>query len=339
MPTLAADVLLLTATPVESKATLQAFAAATQHQAMPQSLDGRIYFDLGTVNGARVCLTQSEMGAGGLGATLQTTHKGIAALQPAAVIMVGIAFGVNEAKQAIGDILVTEQLRLYDLQRVGTADGQPRIILRGDKPHASPWLLNHLKSADLLWEGARVRFGCILSGEKLVDNLDFREQLRGFEPEAIGGEMEGAGLYVACQDQKVDWILVKAICDWADGHKAQDKDARQQTAAANAAAFVLYALQFAPVDWAQKRRDSAALAIQNTGSGSVAMDHSVAAGAGGVGVGGDVHGNIIVAAPAAPSALLHSSLPPQPVLLWPRARVSHHCRCDCARGTHLGSTD
>jgi len=219
MLTLAADVLLLTATPVESKATLQAFAAATQQQAVPHSLDSRIYFDLGTVNGARVCLTQSEMGAGGLGATLQTTHKGIAALQPAAVIMVGIAFGVNEAKQAIGDILVTEQLRLYDLQRVGTVDGQPRIMLRGDKPHASPWLLNHLKSADLLWEGAQVRFGCILSGEKLVDNLDFREQLRGFEPEAIGGEMEGAGLYVACQDQKVDWILVKAICDWADGHK------------------------------------------------------------------------------------------------------------------------
>jgi hypothetical protein len=124
--------------------------------------------------------------------------------------------------------------------------------------------------------------------------------------------MEGAGLYVACQDQKVDWILVKAICDWADGHKAQDKDARQQTAAANAAAFVLYALQFAPVDWAQKRRESAALAIQNTGSGSVAMDHSVATGAGGVSVGRDVHGNIILAAPAGPSAPLHSSLPPQP---------------------------
>ena len=312
MSTLAADVLLLTATPVESKTTLQAFAAATQHKAEPQSLDGRIYFDLGTVNGARVCLTQSEMGAGGLGATLQTTHKGITALQPAAVIMVGIAFGVNAAKQAIGDILVTEQLRLYDLQRMGTADGQPCIVLRSDKPHSSPWLLNHLKSADLLWDGARVRFGCILSGEKLVDNLDFREQLRGFEPEAIGGEMEGAGLYVACQDQKVDWILVKAICDWADGHKAQDKDARQQTAAANAAAFVLHALQFAPVDWTQKRRDSAALAIQNTGSGSVAMDHSVAAGAGGVSVGRDVHGNIIVTAPAAPSAPLHSSLPPQP---------------------------
>ncbi|MFB3154300.1 MAG: NB-ARC domain-containing protein, partial [Candidatus Acidiferrales bacterium] len=69
---------------------------------------------------------------------------------------------------------------------------------------------------------------------------------RGFEPEAIGGEMEGAGLYVSCHDENVDWILVKAICDWADGHKAEDKKARQQTAAHNAASFVLHALQFAP---------------------------------------------------------------------------------------------
>jgi hypothetical protein len=93
----------------------------------------------------------------------------------------------------------------------------------------------------------------VLTGEKLVDNIDFRDQLRSFEPEAIGGEMEGAGLYVACQDKKVDWILVKAICDWADGNKAQDKDVRQQTAAQNAAAFVLEALQIAAINWQQRR--------------------------------------------------------------------------------------
>jgi tetratricopeptide (TPR) repeat protein len=137
-------------------------------------------------------------------------------------------------------------LRLYDLQRVGTAEGRVQIILRGDKPHAAPSLLNRMRSAELMWEGAQVRFGVVLSGEKLVDNIDFRDQLRGFEPEAVGGEMEGAGLYVACQDKKVDWILVKGICDWADGKKAQDRDVRQQTAAMNAARFVLHALQFTP---------------------------------------------------------------------------------------------
>ncbi len=58
---------------------------------------------------------------------------------------------------------------------------------------------------------------------------------------------------VSCQDKKVDWILVKAICDWADGHKAKDKKARQQTAAHNAASFVLHALQFAPFKPPQTR--------------------------------------------------------------------------------------
>jgi hypothetical protein len=101
-----------------------------------------------------------------------------------------------------------------------------------------------------------VRFGVLLTGDKLVDKFDYREQLRTFEPEAIGGEMEGAGLYAACQDKKVDWILVKAICDWADGNQAQDKDARQRTAALNAANFVLHALQFTPFERAGSGADT-----------------------------------------------------------------------------------
>jgi nucleoside phosphorylase len=164
--------------------------------------------------------------------------------------MVGIAFGINEEKQAIGDVLVSEQLMLYDLQRVGTdKEGNLEIIPRGDRPHASPWLINRFQMANLSWDESKVkvRFGLILSGDKLTDNIDFRKQLLKFEPEAIGGEMEGAGLYVACQNSKVDWILVKAICDWADGQKAKDKDARQQLAAHNAAALVLNALQQAPL--------------------------------------------------------------------------------------------
>jgi nucleoside phosphorylase len=60
------------------------------------------------------------------------------------------------------------------------------------------------------------------------------------EPEAIGGDMEGAGLYAAAGVAKVDWILVKAICDWADGNKNDDA---QQLAAHNAADFVRHVIQ------------------------------------------------------------------------------------------------
>ncbi len=315
--TLQADILIVTATQVESRAVLQTFPRALGNKATPHSMDGRVYFDLGAVHKARLFLTQSEMGSGGLDASHQTVRKGIETLQPAAVVMVGIAFGVNEEKQTIGDVLVTEQLRLYDLQRVGTSQGQPQLILRGDKPHASPWLINHFKSSVLLWEGAPVRFGVVLSGEKLVDNLDFRDQLRSLEAEAIGGEMEGAGMYVACQDKKVDWILMKAICDWADGNKAQDKEARQQTAAQNAAAFLLHGLQFVPVDWEGKRREAGAAVptLTNTGPGAMATTSGVASGQGGVSIGGNLHGNVIFQPPPLPDPKqpTHSTLPNQSI--------------------------
>lgn len=300
-----ADVLLITATKTESTAVFAAFSPVTGRKAKAESVDDRVYFDLGVVEGARVFLVQCEMGTGGLGASLQTVQKGLEALSPAAAIMVGIAFGVDDVKQTIGDVLVTEALRLYELQRVGTKDGQPHLVARGDRPHASPWLVNRFRSADLQWEGAPVRFGLLLSGEKLVDNVDFREQLRAVEPEAIGGDMEGAGVYTACQDKKVDWILVKAICDWGDGNKAKDKAARQKTAAANAAAFVLHALQFAPVDWERRRREARASALTITvGSNATAASGGVVQAAG--------RDLIVHQSPAVAPAPVRSSLPPQP---------------------------
>ncbi|HEY0601936.1 MAG TPA: tetratricopeptide repeat protein [Herpetosiphonaceae bacterium] len=243
-----ADLLIITVTDVESQAVIDVFQKATGQAPTPKPIGDRLYLDLGEINGARVFMALSGMGTGGIGGSQEGVRKGIEALAPSAVIMVGIAFGINEQKQAIGDVLVSERLMLYDLQRVGTnKDGTFQIIDRGDRTPASPWLIDRLKMAQLFWNEAQVRFGLILSGDKLVDHIDFRWQLVTFEQEAIGGEMEGAGLYVACQNSRVDWILVKAICDWGDGHKAQDKDARQQLAAHNAAAFVLHALQQAPL--------------------------------------------------------------------------------------------
>lgn len=245
-----ADVLLVTVTSVETQAVREVFKAATGQDDKAIDIDGKIYRELGAVNGARVFLVRSEMGTSGLGAALLTVHKGVKALSPAAVIMVGIAFGIDSSKQAIGNILVSQRLISYEPQRVGTSkSGELTIVPRGDRVTAPTWLLDRLRTADDDWDQskARVQFGLVLSGEKLVDNMDFRQQILALEPEAIGGEMEGAGLYVACQDAKVDWILVKGICDWADGKKEEDRDKRQQLAAQNAACFVLHMLEQAPL--------------------------------------------------------------------------------------------
>jgi nucleoside phosphorylase len=245
-----ADVLLVTATQIESRAIFDIFLKNTGHIPEQIAIGCQIYHNLGIVNGTRVFMVLSEMGSGVLGGSQQTVQKGITDLSPIAVIMVGIAFGINPDKQSIGDVLVSQRLMPYDLQKISTKEGshEEEIILRSEQPHASQWLFHYFRNAEFCLSKPefKVRFGAILSGSKLVNNINYRMQLCKFEPEAIGGEMEGLGLYVSCQDAKIDWILVKAICDWADGNKDEEKDSRQQLAATNSASFVLHMLQRMP---------------------------------------------------------------------------------------------
>jgi nucleoside phosphorylase len=244
-------VLLVTATDVEFQTVVSLFRSSTGREAKPVGGAARRYLELGSVNGSRVFLAPTGMGSGGLGGSQESVGKAIDALSPAVAVLVGIAFGIDEKKQKIGDVLVSERLMPYELQRRGTGpDGATRIVPRGSRPDASPSLVESLRVAHLTRPSPqpRVRFGLLLSGEKLVDNIDFRSQLLALAPEAIGGEMEGSGFYVACQDRKVDWVVVKAICDWADGKKAKDKTSRQRKAALNSASFLLDALCQAPLE-------------------------------------------------------------------------------------------
>jgi nucleoside phosphorylase len=181
-------------------------------------------------------MVQSEMGTSGRGAASLTVNNAIEDLHPVAVIMVGIAFGLRPDKQKLGEILVSKQLVSYE---PGKVKGR-KVIHRGDRVTCSTALLDKFRSGDLDWRGAKAHFGLMLSGEKLIDDLPFRDRLLAAEPEAGGVEMEGAGLYAAASDARADWILVKAICDWADGNK---HDGAQPEAARNAAAFVLHVIQ------------------------------------------------------------------------------------------------
>jgi nucleoside phosphorylase len=200
-------------------------------------IGNKTYYNLGVHGGAPIFMVQSEMGTTTPGGALLTVRKAIQDLQPQAVIMCGIAFGLHPDKQQLGDILVARQLQHYEPQKVDLKQGQ---IPRGDRATSAERLLDRFRSGDIDWRGASTHFGLVLSGEKLVNEPTFRDWLLKTEPEAVGGEMEGAGLYVATREAKVDWILVKAICDWADGTK--NKDAQSQ-AARNAAQFVLHVLQ------------------------------------------------------------------------------------------------
>ena len=236
------DVLIVVATNVERDAVF----AASGHNEKPVHGPKRTYWDLGKLGDATVALVQVQMGSSTVGGSMTTISAAVYDLKPKSVLMCGIAFSTKtETKHPIGTVLVSKQLMQYQVQRVGTNDEKEKAVVpRGDKATASPVLLSRLDAVAALpkWKGA-VDCGLLLSGDSLIDNIDFRRELQCREPEAIGGEMEASGLYLVAQEAKFDWCVIKAVCDYADGNKSEKKEHRQTTAAAKAAEFVVTAIR------------------------------------------------------------------------------------------------
>jgi nucleoside phosphorylase len=233
------EVLLLTATPTEWAAALRTMKPLPAPVA--GTLDGRRYV-VGRVGRHLVALTRSRPGSGTRDGSLLTVRHAIDRWNPRAVIALGIAFGGYTAKQKISDVLVSTRLFHYEIRR----EQKPHGIERGSGPDAGRVLLEQFGDVEG-WTFFRpdgkkcdMKDGPMLTGEKLVDDLDFKEQLFKRFPEAIGGEMEGSGIYAACSDaDHNEWIIVKAVCDWGDGTKGKHY---QKVAAAAAASLVEHVL-------------------------------------------------------------------------------------------------
>lgn len=240
-------VLVVVAAEVEFRALTQAAGIRDNLEAWAIGKDNHIFYDLGFPN-LPVWAVFCEAGSIGTGGAALTIHSALKTLQPKpfAVIMPGIAFGLKPpAKQRFGDILISKQLHLYDV----TKQVPKGVISRSDKPRASAFLLNLFRSNTDDWlqhreqaDGTakpRIAEGVMMSGETLVNDPALREYLLDLEPEALGGEMEGGGVYSAAQRELIHWIVVKAVCD-----RGMDKgDEYQEVAARNAVDFALYVLR------------------------------------------------------------------------------------------------
>lgn len=231
--------LIVTATDTETEATHKKLAPLNGFASILQSYDEANTYFCGTFGKYKVVHVQSNMGAIGRDSAIMTISNALRTLSPRFVIMIGIAFGIDDQKQKIGDVLVAEGILPYDNKRVGKT-----IIQRGQQAPTSKILLNRLKSIKT-WQYlindsilAEKIIAPILSGEELIDNLDRRKELVNEFPTSKGGEMEGAGLFAAC-DGSVDWILVKGICDFADGNKGQNKKHNQEIAINSALSLCL----------------------------------------------------------------------------------------------------
>lgn len=239
------DVLILTAADVEYETVIELAGIGPTLSSRRRTAGARTFIDLG-LRGYTVWAFQCKKGSVGPGSSLDVLKDALHELspKPVAVVCAGIAFGLQQAKQAMGDILIAEQIRLFEVER----RAQVRLA-RGDKVSCSPLLFSWFRDFLVDWAEAtpgrvrpHVHSGLLMSGEKLADDEAFVTELHRIEPEAIGGEMEAAGVYTAATGEyqrHVQWLVVKAICDWGAGKG----DKYQVIAARNAVDLILHVLE------------------------------------------------------------------------------------------------
>jgi nucleoside phosphorylase len=240
------DVLLVFVNNNEKEAVYSAFKERFNRD--PVIKPGKIltYHDFGIIGGARVSGLQTEMGSITPGGSVVSILDALYEKAPQYVILVGIAFGMDRQKQQLWDILVSQKVSQYEIGKIGKGKkGEDLEIQRGDTVTVPEGILGKFRalSDPPHWQGAAVHFGLMVSGEKLIDNMKFKAKLKKKYPEAIGGDMEAAGAYTAARRYKRDWIVVKAVCDYADGNKKRNKDKNQKIAARNAARLVFHVLE------------------------------------------------------------------------------------------------
>lgn len=226
------DALLMTAVPVELRSMRSRLLPPPSFTRLLRIHWQESTYYLGRIGAYTCAVAMSAPGAIARAGAILTLHDAVGRLRPSFTLAVGIAFGKDPSKQSIGDVLVSTQVIPYEHERL-----QPTGDLhRAPRPEAGMVLLDRLRmleSEDSL--AVKMHFGPLLSGEKLVDDAERKAGLFAKHPTAIGGEMEAAGIYAAAERNRLEWAVVKAICDWGDGKKNDD---HQELAARNASHVV-----------------------------------------------------------------------------------------------------
>jgi len=232
--------LLVVATRIELAQVLRVLRPPFHKQKIASVHVGTDTFFVGRFGVHTAAVLRCTMGTTGPSGATLSTAAGIRVWQPKAVVMPGVAFGMKREDHRVADLLVAHSIVPYEVQRKGEV-----TISRGPQPGASPALLNRLRAPD--WAFARPdgsvvarHEGAVLRGEKLVDDEEFKAELARLHPAAIGGEMEGAGVYAASARAGLNWALVKGVCDWGDGNK---HNGYQEMAAAAAVSLCLHVFQ------------------------------------------------------------------------------------------------
>lgn len=149
--------------------------------------------------------------------------------KPRCVLMVGIAGGIKEAGIDLGDILISDQIVDYELQKIRKSKTEVRYSVYKVSPRLMNFVRNfHLKDyRSLLTISPPIEkilnrhIGAIASGDKVIASGHVLRQYQESWPKLIGVEMEAAGVAAAVyqSDLKPDFFMIRGVSDFADNEK------------------------------------------------------------------------------------------------------------------------
>ena len=238
------DVLLLLMV-VNRSEFLAAMYYFSKNEAMVLNTEGNIYYvgKWGQIPAALV--RQIEQGTAGPNGSQQVTSSSINLFKNLKLI---IALGVCGTMGRLGDVVVSSRIDACNIYKVKG----DQLINRAIKCRPGKKILEFLLHNHETWSfqctkpstgdyQALAVFKPMLSGSQLIASREYRDKLiDNFSQEAGGVEMEGIGVIDgidnAYKRDKIEFIIVKAGCDYADESKSKE----WQPVAAMAAADFVY---------------------------------------------------------------------------------------------------
>lgn len=154
-----------------------------------------------------------ESGIGKVLAAVTTTLL-ISHYQVEVVINTGSAGGIGEGLK-IGDVVIANRLAYFDADvtafgyEMGQMAGMPLYY------EAEASLVAQAEKAAVT-NGLQTRTGLIVTGDTFVDKQEKIDMIKGYFPEVLANEMEGAAIAHVAHQFKIPFVVIRAMSDVGD---------------------------------------------------------------------------------------------------------------------------
>src|SRR5262249_32895082 len=157
------------------------------------------------------------------------TGDAIRRWNPRYVLLVGIAGGIKDSEVALGDVLISDQIVDYELQKIEPSGpkirfsvhrASTRLLLAAQNPPVGDGPKNVRAARGTPGSPKRI-IGPVATGDKVIAFQDVLARYREHWPKLIGVEMEAGGAASASFQaaRQPGFFMIRGVSDLADAEK------------------------------------------------------------------------------------------------------------------------